>query len=224
MTFARDNDRCGHQAQTQTREEEALNSGLHGLAALGALAAGRHLLEGLTGPAVQTLSVATYITTLVLLLSTSAIYHALPIGRRKDLFQMLDRAAIYLLLAGTYTPIGLLMEKGRLGTDLCGIEWVLAGVGVASALLGRRRFLALSAWLYQVMGWLTALGMRQLLANAGPTVVWGLALGGISYIIGVLFLIRDHRPYFHPVSHLLVVIGATLQFGAISLFLGEAPH
>ncbi|MDA8390723.1 MAG: hemolysin III family protein [Gammaproteobacteria bacterium] len=213
-----------YSAQTQTREEETLNSTLHGLAAFAAFVAGRRLLGDLSGSVLQIESVATYVTTLVVLLATSAIYHALPTGRHKDLFQLLDRGAIYLLIAGTYTPIGLLMEGGRLGTDLCIAEWVLAAIGVASVMLGRQRFLALSAWLYQLMGWLTAFGMRRLLTHAGPAVVWMLALGGITYIIGVLFLLRDHRPYFHPVSHILVVIGASLQFGAVSLFLGDTHH
>ncbi len=207
----------------QTREEERLNSGLHGAGALAAFAAGGHVLRHLPGPVVQTASMAVYVATLVVLLATSAIYHALPGGRRKDLFQILDRAAIYLLMAGTYTPIGLVMEGGHVGLRLCVAEWVLATIGVASAALGRERFLALSTWLYQLMGWLTALGMRPLLANADPLVVYGLALGGIMYVAGVLFLLRDHRPYFHPASHVLVIIGASMQFGAISLFLG-GPH
>lgn len=219
-----DNIACSRMRNGQTRREEAWNSMLHALGAAAALVAGIHLIRTIPDSPVKLGCTIAYIVTLATLLATSAIYHALPTGPRKDLFQLLDRAAIYLAIAGTYTPIGLLMEGGRIGIGLCAAEWALAAAGVASVALGRHRFLALSAWVYQFMGWLTAFGMRRLLANAGPAVVWGLALGGIAYIAGVLFLVRDHRPYFHPISHALVIIGAGIQFGAISLFLHDAHH
>ncbi|MHB1567022.1 MAG: PAQR family membrane homeostasis protein TrhA [Acidiferrobacter sp.] len=206
---------------TQDPDEERINSLSHGLAALVSLMAGMALVTQARAPVAIT---GVYATTLTVLFLVSAIYHRLPVGPRKDRWQRLDRIAIALLIAGTCTPIALLMVRGWLGEFLCGAEWLLALAGLGVLVIDPPRFLHGSAGLYQAMGWLTAIGARPLVQHVPMGVVVWLALGGLAYIGGVLFLVRDRRRYFHVASHLLVMAGAASQFLAIDLFLmqGEA--
>lgn len=212
---------------TQDDAEERINSRLHGLAALIAFIAGLALVvrTQAASPA-ATVIIGVYVATLTMLFLVSSVYHGLPSGARKERWQLLDRVAIYLLIAGTITPISLLMLGGRLGDCLCLAEWLLALAGTAVLIFDRWLFLQSSARVYQVMGWLTALGAWRLVDRVPVVVVAWLALGGVAYIGGVLLLVRDRYRYFHAVSHLLAMVGAGSQFLAISLFLtpGAGHH
>lgn len=205
----------------QSPHEERINSTLHFLGLLLAMFAAHFLvtLTMRTKPPADLFSVLAFVVPMVLVYLVSALYHAWPPGTAKDNLQILDRAAIYLLIAGTYTPVCLLMLPPNIGIPLCAIEWLLAIGGIGLIAAGSARYLAASAWIYQMMGWLSAL--------AGP-VIWRalpsaslslLAFGGLSYVVGVLFLLKDHRRYFHALSHVCVILGTTLQFWAIRLFL-----
>lgn len=204
---------------TQDHDEERINSLSHGLAALVSLIAGIALVTRARAPATIT---GVYATTLTTLFLVSAIYHGLPVGPRKDRWQLLDRIAIALLIAGTCTPIALLMVGGWLGDFLCGAEWLLALAGLGVLITDPPRFLRGSAGLYQVMGWLTAIGAWPLVQHVSAMAMVWLALGGLAYIGSVLFLVRDRHRYFHATSHLLVMAGAVSQFLAIDLFLMQA--
>lgn len=204
---------------TQSRHEEALNSGLHVLGLLLALGAARFLLMRVWPPGNSTVAISAFALPMVLLYLTSAVYHALPSGRVKQLFQIIDRAAIYLLIAGTYTPVCLLMLRDRAGIALCVAEWGLALGGIAFIVAGSSRYLAASAWIYQIMGSLSVLVARPLWDGLPHLTLLLLGLGGIAYVVGVLFLLHDRIKYFHALSHVFVMLGTGLQFWAIGLYL-----
>lgn len=205
----------------QSPEEERINVLLHGLGAALALAGGAVLVNRalLTGGTLRILSAWVFTTSMVVLYSASTLYHAATNLRWKSRLQRLDRTAIALLMAGTYTPIGLLMVRGIVGPALCGVEWVLA-IGGAILALRDPDYERHSVWLYQAMGWLTALGMPAFLKHAPDPAIGALALGGVCYIGGIAFLVRDRVKYFHAIFHVLVLLGTAFQFWAISEYIG----
>lgn len=208
--------------RAQTPAEERLNALLHGIGALGALVAGLTLLTHVAhqGHAIEVLGVGIFALTMVALYTVSTIYHALTPGPAKDRFQRIDRAAIAAFLAGTYTPIALFMVRGRIGVLLLIAEWLLAAFGIALLTGDPRRYARRSQSLYQIMGWLTALGAPGFFRHTPAAVIGALGLGALCYVGGVVLLIRDYRKYFHAAFHLLVLLGTGLQFWAISLYLG----
>jgi len=207
-------------APLQSRDEEYVNAALHALGLLLALVGGSwlvlHTLQG--DDATKTGSAAAFVLTLILLYTASTLYHAFPPGPTKERWQRLDRGAIALLIAGTYTPIGLLMVGGTTGSLLCALEWAAAFMVVVLIARGPR-FAQRSAWVYQAMGWLTALGGPAFLRNTPHSILLALGLGGLCYMAGILFLIRDRTKYFHAAFHVLVLAGSICQFWAIARFL-----
>lgn len=201
---------------TCSRHEEALNSALHVLGLIFTLVASRFLvnLTLRTKPG-DLMVILAFVVPMVLVYLASATYHALPPGSAKQTLQILDRAAIYLLITGTYTPVCLLMLPPAAGIPLCITEWALALGGIALIAAGSARYLAASAWIYQAMGWLSAIVAPIMLRFIPSMILLLLALGGLAYIVGVLFLLRDHKRYFHALSHVCVLLGTVLQCWAI---------
>lgn len=209
------------QARPQSPEEERLNALLHGLGVALALAGGAVLVGRATSTAeaLKVLSAWVFTTSMVVLYGVSALYHGATDPRWKSGLQRLDRTAIALLMAGTYTPIGLLMVRGVVGQSLCVTEWALA---ISSVVLALRDpdYARHSVWVYQAMGWLTALGMPAFFKHTPGPDVLALALGGMCYIGGLAFLVRDRLKYFHAIFHVLVLFGTAFQFWAISEYIG----
>lgn len=205
----------------QSRTEEHVNSALHALAALGVALVIPALIEEARqfGRPFAVFSVIVLTVTTVLLYITSALYHALTPGLSKQVMQAVDRAAILFMIAGTYTPVALLMLGGALGEALCVAEWVLAIAGALVLWIGGTRTLGWSVWFYQIMGWLGVVGAPHIFAGTPINVIVGIAAGGLAYAVGVLFLIRDRVPYFHAVSHIWVICGTAVQLWAISDYL-----
>lgn len=147
--------------------------------------------------------------TLILLYGSSTIYHSLTTPRLKNFFQILDHACIYLLIAGSYTPITLVALKGAWGWSIFGIIWLLAIGGVLlKALMQRDRENWLSTGLYLLMGWLVVIAARPLLNSVpGPGVAW-LVAGGLSYSLGVIFFVWRRLPFNHAIWHLFVLTGS----------------
>ena len=143
----------------------------------------------------------------------STLYHALSFTRAGLVFRILDHAAIYLLIAGTYSAFSLTMLPGALGWTIFGISWGLALVGITldAATLCRHERISLA--IYLLMGWLILIAIRPLLAAATGTVLIFLASGGLCYTLGCVFFVID-RLYMHGVWHLFVVAGSILQFFA----------
>ena len=174
----------------------------------------------LYGDARRVVSFTIYGATLLLLYTFSTLYHSLR-GRAKRVFQYLDHGAIYLLIAGTYTPFALVAIRGRLGWSILAIVWslALAGILLEFRRLKGRRILAVT--IYVVMGWLGIVALRPLAAALGPAgLVWLLA-GGVFYTVGIAFYAADKRlPAGHAVWHLFVIAGSVSHYLAILLYLG----
>lgn len=199
---------------------ERLNSITHLLGAVFALT-GLVLLAvraAFTGDPWKIVSAAIYGGTLVALYSVSALYHGLK-GRAKSIFQKLDHTAIYLLIAGTYTPFTLVTLRGAWGWSLFGAVWGLAAAGILQDLLLKRRRNILSVVLYLVMGWLIVLAARPItLALSGEGMRW-LVTGGLFYTIGVVFYALDKKSsYSHGIWHLFVMAGSASHYIAIYLY------
>lgn len=169
------------------------------------------------GTAIHVVSCAIYGVTLIVLFASSTFYHALPPGRGKRVFGILDHAAIFLLIAGTYTPFALVTLDGRWGWSLFGVIWGLAIGGIVLEAVSRGRVRRVQLALYLVMGWGIAVAARPLARElATPGLVLLLA-GGLAYTLGVVFFVW-RRPFFHAVWHVFVLAGSVCHFFAVLLY------
>lgn len=197
--------------------EELANSLTHGLGALLGVA-GLVLLVVASvryGDAWHVTSTAIFGTTLVLLYTASTLYHSIPGERRKHLLRKFDHAAIFLLIAGTYTPFMLVTLRGPWGWSLFGVVWGLAATGVALKFWFAGRFRLASTLIYLGMGWLVMIALKPLLAalpRAG--FVW-LVAGGACYSLGTIFYLWKKLPYHHAVWHLWVLAGSVCHWVAV---------
>jgi hemolysin III len=201
----------------QSLGEEIGNSVSHGLGLLAALAAfpvlvfAAHQRGGTTG----IVSASVFATTMVLLYLMSTLFHALPRCRTKRVFQILDHSAIYLLIAGTYTPFTLGVLQGAWGWTLFGIVWSLAVVGTVLKALGGVRSTTVSTWLYLAMGWLVVVAADTVWTLVPKWGLFWLLAGGIAYTAGAVFFMAERIRYFHFVWHLFVVAGTACHFIAV---------
>lgn len=205
-------------SRAQSSGEELANSLTHGLGVLIALVFGPVLVAGAIATRDMWRITATviYAATLLLLYTSSTLYHALRAPRAKEVFQRIDHAAIYLLIAGTYTPFTLITLRGRWGWTLFGIVWGLALVGVTLKGTFGARFRALSTAVYLAMGWLIVIALRPLVMHVATRGIVWLVAGGLLYTGGVVFYIRDERHrYSHALWHLCVLAGSMAHFCAI---------
>jgi hemolysin III len=159
-------------------------------------------------------SCAIYATSLILLYTASTLYHGIPHGRAKAVLRTLDHAAIFLLIAGTYTPFTLVSLRGPWGYALCAIVWTLAAVGIALELAGVR-VRALRVGLYIGMGWIGLIAIRPLIASIAPGGLWLLFGGGVCYTLGVAFYVSRRLPYSHAIWHAFVLAGSVMQYFAV---------
>ncbi len=186
----------------------------HGLGALGSVvglvllivkaahAGGPRLITGVT----------VFGACMLLLYSASTLYHALTPPRAKRLFELMDHGAIYLLIAGTYTPFTLSVLGGRLGWTLFGIAWGLATLGIVYEVVLKRPSKKLSLFFYLLMGWLIVLAVKPLMAALPVPALELLAVGGLAYTGGAVFYAWRGFPYHHAVWHLLVLVGTVTHY------------
>jgi len=205
-------------ARAQTPEEEIANSISHGVGFLLAAAALPVLLSTCAEQGGQTLdlwAVGVFAGTMMLLYLVSAVYHALPVGHIKAIFNRLDHAAIYLFIAGSYTPFALGALRDGMGWALCGVVWLLATMGATAKLLNRLSHPLLSTGLYIAMGWLAVFAASPLLERLAPPGLTWLVAGGVLYTLGAIVFLFDSRVrYAHFVWHLLAMGGSTCHFFA----------
>ena len=201
----------------RTLGEEVANSISHGIGLLAALVAVPSLLASASrrDGAIPLVSAAVFGATVILLYLASTLYHALPDGRAKRLFEVLDNAAIFLLIAGTYTPFTLDILRGGWGWALFGIVWALAVAGVVLTAVGGVRHRALSACVYLGMGWLVLVAIRPLSLRMPASGVRLLVAGGLAYTAGLGFYAARRLRYGHLVWHLLALTGTACHFLAI---------
>ena len=156
-----------------------------------------------------------YGLTLIALFLTSTLYHALHWTSHKRLFKLLDHCAIYLMIAGTYTPFLLVSMRGDTGWLLLAAIWSLAVAGIVSKLYFRHRFPKLGLASYLLMGWLVVVAGPKLAAAVGPDAMNWLIIGGLAYTIGAGFYAAKRFAYTHAVWHVFVLIGGFCHFAAV---------
>ena len=200
--------------------EEISHAITHGIGLLLSVAALTILvvMASLRGDAWHIVSCSIYGSTLVLLYAASTFYHALPAPRAKDVFRILDHAAIYLLIAGTYTPFTLVNLRGGWGWTFFGVVWGLALLGVVLEAFAMLRVRALSLTLYLGLGWLAAIAVKPMFASVAPGGLVLLLLGGLAYTGGVVFYCWRRLPYNHAIWHVFVMAGSVFHFFAVVLF------
>lgn len=204
-------------ARTQTLGEEIANAVSHGLGALLALAALPILVwhAAQHGAAADVVGAAVFAASAILLYLASTLYHALPAGAGKRWFARLDHAAIYVFIAGSYTPFTLGVLAGGWGWTLFGIVWAMAALGVVLKLRDRLRHPWASTALYVAMGWVALIAAVPLQERLGASGLAWLVAGGLSYTLGaVAYLLDDRVRYAHFVWHLFVLGGSACHFVA----------
>ena len=201
----------------QTLGEEIANSVSHGIGLLAALIAFPILVGSAfnRGDLAGTVGASVFATTMVLLYVASTLFHALPPNRAKRVFQILDHSAIYLLIAGTYTPFTLGVLRGVWGWTLFGLVWGLAVIGTVFKTLGGVRYTTFSTWVYLAMGWLVLIAIEPVWTLVPKWGLFWLVSGGIAYTAGTVFFMAERIPYFHFVWHLFVILGTVCHFIAV---------
>ncbi|MDF3838724.1 hemolysin III family protein, partial [Cupriavidus basilensis] len=161
-----------------------------------------------------------YGTTLVFLYTISTLYHSLR-GRPKDILRRLDYCAIYLLIAGSYTPFALVTLRGPWGWTLFGVNWGLAVIGIAQELVIGKRTRIFSLLIYVLMGWLVLFAFGPLVAALPAAGLYWLVAGGALYTAGIGFFLFDEKVrHFHGIWHLFVLAGSACQFVSILWYVG----
>lgn len=163
-------------------------------------------------------SVSIYSATLLVLYTVSALYHSLR-GRSKDILRKLDHQAIYLLIAGSYTPFCLVTLRGAWGWSLFGIVWALALLGMLQERRPKNEARVLSVVIYILMGWVVLIAIVPLVHALGRTGFTWLAAGGLFYTVGIVFYAYDNKfRHWHGIWHLFVVAGSAAHYFAILLY------
>lgn len=203
--------------RTQSPAEEVANSLSHGLGAvLAALFSPQLIRTALQAGPDDALAAVVYCASMIVLFSVSAAYHWLPRGRAKDLLRRLDHAAIFLFIAGTYTPfmLGVLAERG--GYWVLGLVWLVATAGIVAKCANRLNHPVLSTALYLGLGWVSVIILKPLMVAMPPEGLALIVAGGMLYTLGAIVFHLDHRyRYAHFVWHLLVLGASGCHFVAV---------
>ena len=206
--------------RVQSLGEEIANSISHGVGLVGALTVTPILIvvASKSVGAIGVVTVSIFGATIIFMYLMSTLYHALPEGRAKRVFNILDHSAIYVLIAGTYTPFTLVVLRGSWGWALFGTIWGLAILGIIFKAFGRLRHPVISTTLYILMGWLVIIAIKPLWHQLPAWGVVWLGSGGIAYTLGVAFYAATGLRYSHLIWHLFVLAGTTFHFIAILIY------
>jgi hemolysin III len=202
----------------QSRAEEFANTVSHGLGLVAGLVGVPWLVlhAAPRGDAAFVVGASLFCASLLGMYLASTVYHALPAGRAKRVFRVLDHSSIYLLIAGTYAPFTLGVLRGAWGWTLFGIVWGLAAAGVALKASGRGSHPVFSVGLYLLMGWLVVIAVDPMLARVPMAGLLWLLAGGLSYTAGVAFYATDSLlPFGHFIWHLFVMLGTACHYVAV---------
>ncbi len=220
MEVARLNKRSHRNLRTETgptRPEELANSISHGVGFVAAAIAIPILIVTAVrrGDAEVVVGASVFGSVTLILYLTSCIYHALHPGPAKRLFQILDHVAIFLMIAGSYTPFTLGILGGGWGWTLLGAVWTLALAGIAMKIVLGTRWPILSVSLYLAMGWLAIIAIKPLSAALPPDGLAWIVAGGLAYTVGVIFFAAERVRYAHFVWHLFVIGGSVCHYVAV---------
>ena len=198
--------------------DEIANALTHGVGAAAALAGGAVLitLAAIGGDGWQLAGAIVFGITLLLLYTASTLYHAIQHPIAKGRLKVFDHCAIYLLIAGTYTPFTLIGLRGPWGWGLFAAIWTIALAGVVFKLFHTGRFPRLSTALYVAMGWLVVVAIKPMLASIDVWTLGWLLAGGVFYTLGTYFYHRESIPYAHAIWHLFVIAGSVCHFVAVA--------
>ena len=208
--------------RAQSHREEIANSVSHGVGFLAAVAASPVLIFSAVqhGSSARIVGASVFAFTMLLLYITSTLYHTLASNKAKRVFQVLDHGAIFLLIAGTYTPFTLGVLRGTWGWTLFGLVWGIAVLGVVLKSFGGVRYQRLSTILYLAMGWLIIIAVKPLWLNMPSRGLFWLAAGGLAYTAGVGFYAAKRIRYAHFIWHLFVIAGTVCHFIAVLRYAG----
>lgn len=200
---------------------EKFNTLTHLAGALLALVGGIVLivLGAQSGDVWKIVSFSIYAATLLLLYTFSTLYHNAAQGKVKTFLQKLDHNAIYLLIAGSYTPFSLVSLRGPWGWSLFGVVWGLALLGILQETLLAKKTRKLSLLIYVLMGWVAIVAVIPLVSVLSWTGFAWVAAGGVTYTLGIIFFINDEKfSHWHGIWHLFVIAGSALHYCAILLY------
>ena len=205
--------------------EEVAHGVSHGIGIVLAVAGLAVLVSSamLRGDATLVAAVAVYGTTLILLYTASTLYHSIPLPRAKRVLRVLDHSAIYLLIAGTYTPFTLVSLRGAWGWGLFALVWAGAVGGIVFKVLATGRARIFSVLLYVALGWAVVVAVRPLAAAVAPGGIALLVAGGICYTAGLIFFGWKRLRFHHFLWHLCVLAGSVLHYFAILFFVVPRP-
>ncbi len=197
--------------------DEIANALTHGLGAVAALVGGSVMitLAAIYGDGWQLAAAIVYGITLLLLYLASTLYHAIPHPVAKARLKVFDHCAIYLLIAGTYTPFTLIGLRGPWGWGLFAAIWSIALAGIVFKLFFTGRFKLLSTLMYIAMGWLVVVAIKPLMSSVDAWTLGWLLAGGLFYTLGTFFYHRESIPYSHAIWHLFVVMGSVCHYVAV---------
>ena len=197
--------------------DEIASALTHGLGAAAALAGGAVLitLAAIYGDAWQLGAAITFGVTLLLLYLASTLYHSIQHPIAKGRLKVFDHCAIYLLIAGTYTPFTLIGLRGPWGWGLFAAIWTLALAGVVFKLFYTGRFKKLSTLIYVAMGWLVLVAIKPMLSSLDAWTIGWLLAGGVFYTLGTYFYHRESIPYAHAIWHLFCIAGSVCHYVAV---------
>jgi hemolysin III len=208
------------QSRAWTVGEEVAHSVTHGVGLLAALAGlvALVILTAATRDPWRITACVIYASTLVVLYAASTLYHALSATRARRVLRVLDHSAIYLLIAGTYTPFALVSLRGPWGWTLLTIVWGLAVAGIAAKAMFGARWPILSTALYLGMGWTVVIAVQPLVEHVPPAGIAWLVAGGLAYTGGVVFYAWTKLRYSHAIWHLFVLAGSVCHYIAVVLY------
>nr|WP_132548872.1 hemolysin III family protein [Pectinatus cerevisiiphilus] len=205
--------------------EEKINAITHGIGTFFAVIALVVLIieAYINGGPWQMAAAIIYGVSLILLYLASTLYHSFSRKRVKEILKFFDHAAIYILIAGNYTPFTLIPLHGTLGWAIFGVIWGLALVGIVFKIYFVKRFKYFSTLCYLLMGWLAVVMVKPLLAVLPAAAIYWLLAGGISYTIGTIFYLDKKIPYNHAVWHLFVIGGSVSHFITVFKYVMPLP-
>lgn len=200
-----------------SRREELANTLTHGFGLLASVAGGAVMitLTAIHGNAWQIVSASIFGASLIFLYVASSLHHGITSPKAKYRLLVLDHCAIYVLIAGTYTPFTLVTLNGPWGWSLFGVIWGLAAVGIGLKLFFTGRFELVSTLIYVAMGWLIVVAFKPLLGQLSLTALVLLVAGGMAYTLGTYFFLNTRMRYAHTIWHLFVLLGSALHFMAV---------
>ncbi|MDN3651880.1 hemolysin III family protein [Thalassotalea ponticola] len=197
--------------------EELVNAITHGVGALLSVAA-LTLMVMVANNAIELTSAIIYGSSMILLFLASTLYHAIAHTPTKQVLKTLDHCAIYLLIAGTYTPFMLISLKGAWGYALLSVVWTLAIIGISFKLIFKQRFPKVSLLTYLAMGWLVVIAAPKMINSVAYGGLVLLASGGVAYTLGAVFYAYKKIPFNHAIWHLFVLAGSICHFLAVYLY------